>query len=118
MGVGPLRCYEDRPAITKIARGEYFESLEFLAFLRSNVLSPLALRQSGLTPSGVRKLENRLPGFSLRLRGTLAEPERSSLTVALRNCVEIYDSLICNEVVAKNEDARALSLRYLDSKLA
>ena len=47
-------------AVTKTARGEFFESLDFLSFLRSNVLSPLALRQSGLTPSGVRRIEVRL----------------------------------------------------------
>lgn len=105
-------------AVTKIARGEYFESLEFLAFIRSNVLSPMALRQRGLTPSGVRRIESRLPAFSMRLRGTLAEPERGSLTSALRTCVELYDALIRNESVVRNEKARELSLQYLDSKLA
>lgn len=41
----------------KIARGEYFEASEFLSFLRTTVLSPLALQQQHLTPSGVRMIE-------------------------------------------------------------
>ena len=56
---------------TKIARGEYFEALEFMSFLRATVLSPLALRQNNMTPSGVRKIEARLPTFSNQLKERL-----------------------------------------------
>lgn len=56
---------------TKIARGEFFEATEFLSFLRTTVLSPLALQQHGLTPSGVRTIERRLPEFATLLRETI-----------------------------------------------
>lgn len=105
-------------AVTKIARGEFFESLDFLAFIRGNVLAPMALRQNGLTPSGVRKIEDRLPAFSADLSHTVARPDRHSLTAALRQCVEMYDTLISQESVEKNEQARVLSLRYMNEKLA
>ncbi len=100
-------------AATKIARGEYFEALEFLSFLRQNVLSPLALQQSGLTPSGVRTIEKRLPLFAEKLLKTVAQPEKAALLSALEHCVTIYLELRENEEVMINEAAKAASLKYL-----
>ncbi|GAM74116.1 putative plasmid-related protein [Vibrio ishigakensis] len=93
-------------AATKIARGEYFETLEFLSFLRFNVLSPLALKQAGMTPSGVRTIEKRLPEFTKKLCKTVALPERDSLKSALEACVELYLELRENEDVVVNDKAK------------
>lgn len=97
----------------KIARGEFFEALEFLSFLRSLVLSPLALKQSGLTPSGVRTIEKRLPEFANELKRTVAIPERDSLVSALKHSKALYLRLRANESVTINHEAERLTTKYL-----
>ena len=104
-------------AATKIARGEYFESLDFLSFIRNTVLGPIAQRKNGLTPTGESKLEERLPEFAVELKGTVAGTDRQSLTEALRKCIEIYEDLIANESVERNEDVRTLCSSYVDAEL-
>lgn len=100
-------------AATKIARGEYFEALEFLSFLRNVALSPLALQQAGLTPSGVRKIETRLPEFSKELELTAAKPEKESLIIATHKCIELYLELRENEQVEINIEAQEMCVTYL-----
>lgn len=97
---------------TKIARGEYFETLEFISSLRL-VLSPLALQQAGLTPSGVRKIEQRLPEFARQLAKTVATPEKASLISALEQCITIYLDLRSKESVVVNDKVKQASLAYL-----
>lgn len=100
-------------AATKIARGEYFETLEFISFLRQTVLSPLALKQAGLTPSGVRKIEQRLPDFAKQLQGTVAQPDAESLHQAMNKCVELYLALRQNESIDIAQQAQQKSIEYL-----
>ncbi|NOH31328.1 aminoglycoside 6-adenylyltransferase [Vibrio mediterranei] len=102
-------------AATKIARGEYFETLEFISFLRMTVLSPLALQQAGLTPSGVRTIEKRLPQFAGKLVKTVAMPEKVSLISALEQCIVIYLELRAKENVTINERAKLASIDYLEA---
>ncbi|MGQ8365524.1 nucleotidyltransferase domain-containing protein [Glaciecola sp. 1036] len=104
-------------ATGKIARGEYFEALEFLSFLRFIVLSPLALKQHGLTPSGVRWIEKRLPEFSQQLKATVANVNRESLVSAYENVISIYLELRENEQVEINQQAQTLTLEYFKQKL-
>lgn len=101
----------------KVARGEYFEAAEFLSFLRMTVLSPLALKQHGLTPSGVRNIEKRLPDFANELKQTVAMPERESLIKAFQNTVSVYLSLRANEKVNTNDKVEQLTLEYFNNKL-
>lgn len=105
-------------AVGKIARGEYFEAIEFLSFLRTTVLSPLALQQNGLVPSGVRNLETRLPSFADKLKTTLAGHDKASLVNALNNVISIYLELRSNEEVSVNADAQEYCLKYLNTELA
>ncbi|MFC9944017.1 hypothetical protein [Streptomyces pratensis] len=42
---------------TKLGRGELFETISFLTYLRETVLDPLAARRVGAIPRGVRHLE-------------------------------------------------------------
>lgn len=95
-------------ATTKIARGEYFETLEFLSFIRTVVLSPLALKQANLTPSGVRKIETRLPEFTNKLEQTVAKPARLELIHALKQCIALYLELREHEDVEKNTEAQKI----------
>lgn len=102
---------------TKIARGEYFEALEFLSFLRISVLSPLALKQQGLTPSGVRKIETRLPEFTEHLKETVSIPERDALTRAFEKSITMYLKLRKNEHVVVNLEAQHICVEYFESEL-
>ena len=74
---------------TKIGRGELFEALDFLAFLRMVVFGPLGLQLRGHRPTGVRKVEAR-PDLVQELRATVATPEVQSLVTALRAAVDLY----------------------------
>ncbi len=80
-------------AATKIARGELFEAIDFLSFLRGTVLGPLALARSGARPTGVRKIETIAPAFAVELQRTIARYDAADCLRALRACVELYRSL-------------------------
>lgn len=103
-------------ATTKIARGEYFEALEFLSFIRTVVLSPLALKQANLTPSGVRRIETRLPAFSKKLERTVARPNKLELTLAVKQCIALYLELREQEDIEKNIDAQKLCIQYFENE--
>lgn len=85
---------------TKIGRGELFEAVDFLAFLRFVVLGPLALRRAGARPTGVRKIETLIPEFAHELEETIARYDAADCARALRECVRLYRSLRGD--VAKN----------------
>ena len=80
-------------AAGKIGRGELFEAIEFVSFLRANVLGPLGLQQLGLRPAGVRKLESVAPSLAEELKATVAEHDARSLMSAVRACVSTYQRL-------------------------
>jgi hypothetical protein len=77
-------------AAAKVGRGEFFEAVEFLSFLRSNVFGPLGKGQLGMRPAGVRRLEALVPDLANELKVTVAAPEARSILVSIRACVDIY----------------------------
>lgn len=81
-------------AATKIGRGELFEVIDFLSFLRGSVLGPLGLRRAGGRPAGVRKIESIAPEFARELRRTVAAYDVADCLRALRASIELYRSLI------------------------
>lgn len=101
---------------TKIGRGEFFEVVDFLSFLRSQVLGPmLALRYAKL-PRGVRKLEQFLNEQDLAaLRATHAPPERFALVAAVKNTVAIYlrERENYQTTMSFNKRAEIAALAYL-----
>ncbi len=99
---------------TKIGRGEYFETLEFLSFLRSQVLGSLALQQAGYEARGVRKIEQLLPTFAEALKTTVATPDKDALLNATANAARLYLSLRESQVQPCT-DAQALAMNYLDA---
>jgi predicted nucleotidyltransferase len=80
-------------AAAKIGRGELFEALGFLAFLRARVLSPMALVQLGLRPSGVRRIEQTAPQLATRLAATVAAREPSDIRRAVHAAIAVYREL-------------------------
>ena len=102
-------------AATKIGRGEFFEALDFLSFLRGKVLAPLGLRELGMRPSGVRKIEMVAPSLSRELEDTIGGHDRNSLLLALQACIAIYRRLRSAEAhnVASRSDAEDAAVEFL-----
>lgn len=78
----------------KTGRGEYFEALNGIEFIRTNVLSPLMQAKNKKKMRGLRKVENQLSPADLEnLKITVAQYNRASLLKALDNTISIYRSL-------------------------
>ncbi len=77
----------------KIARGELFEALGFLADIRGTVLGPLAARRRGRNQREVRRIESADPAFAERLRATLATYDHASAWSALGAAIDLYVDL-------------------------
>ena len=78
---------------TKINRGELFEAIDALAFVRAKVLGSLALLQAGVRPSGMRRVEQRAPARIAALRSTLSFHDTTSCRDALMATVALYTEL-------------------------
>jgi hypothetical protein len=74
----------------KLARGELFEALDMLAFLRARVLGPLALEAAGARPTGVRRMESAAPDAAVRLREVVASYDPADCARALRSAISLY----------------------------
>lgn len=78
----------------KIGRGELFEALNSLSFLRMVVLGPLLQVKNGDRPRGVRKMEmNLTPADLNKLKLTVAVYEQASIIAALQASIELYRDL-------------------------
>jgi predicted nucleotidyltransferase len=77
----------------KIGRGELFEAIGFLAYLRAEVLGPLSLVVSGERPAGVRKLEVAAPNLAKQMQSTVSAYDAGACAVALRAAAEMYREL-------------------------
>jgi hypothetical protein len=75
---------------TKTGRGELFEALHLLDYLRAAVLGPLGLQRAGARPSGVRRVETTAPELARRLEATVARYEAADCLRALHACVDVY----------------------------
>ena len=77
----------------KIERGEIFEALDGLTFLRAGGLAPLAFLRAGVEATGVRKLEDRLPAFATDLGRSVGGLDAAACTSALEAAIELYTEL-------------------------
>lgn len=104
---------------TKIGRGEYFEVLSNLDYLRMNVLSPMMQLKNSQKARGLRKVEKRLKAADLEnLKITVAQYNRASLIKALDNSISVYKSLrrkIGTESLEKQTEAEKKSMDYFKS---
>src|SRR4051812_25578434 len=78
---------------TKIFRGELFEALAFLSYLRSNALAPMGALRAGRKARGVRHVERDDPELASRLRETVATYDAASVRAALRAAIALYRDL-------------------------
>jgi len=77
----------------KIGRGELFECLDGLAFLRSAVLGPLIAARAGRPVSGVRRLEEIAPERIGELRATLGDHSPQACASAVHAAIALYRDL-------------------------
>lgn len=101
----------------KVARGELFEALDFISYLRSTVLGPLGLLKAGCKPSGVRRIEQLTPDLAKVLERTVALHERESCYLALERCIEIYRSLR-SATVTQHKAAEEAAVEYFKTMRA
>ncbi len=102
---------------TKVGRGELFEAVNFLAFLRAQVLGPLILLEAGAQPSGVRRLEAVAPSRAVELRMTVAPYDPAGCVRSLFAAAELYRSLrqsLTHDRVVANRAAEHAAVAYLD----
>jgi len=78
---------------TKVARGELFEAIGMLSFLREQVLGPLIHASEGRPQRGVRRLEANSPSQSKALEATIAQHSRESTVSALKEAMSLYIAL-------------------------
>lgn len=112
-------------AAGKIGRGELFETIEFISFLRQQVIGPLLLLSEGQKPNGVRKIESVAAEHLSLLKESVALYSRESCISAVRCLTELYcrlrassgqEGLQCNpraESTARNY-FEAIARRFLD----
>jgi predicted nucleotidyltransferase len=98
---------------TKIGRGELFDAIEGLSFLRGTVLGPLALHAAGRPPYGVRRLETYAPALAAELRGSLPRHDAAECAAALRVIVAAYQRLRGADMERRTAAERVM-LAYLD----
>ncbi len=81
-------------ATLKLGRGEDFEALDFLSFVRSAVLAPLLQIKNGNQPRALRKVETKLSKADFdALKATVAAYDTASLFAALENSIQLYRHL-------------------------
>ena len=80
-------------ATAKLARGELFEALNMIAYLRDRVLGPLALLEAAARPNGQRRIETLAPGRIPALRATLAGLDATEIRRALEAAIAGYREL-------------------------
>lgn len=105
----------------KSARGELFEAVSMLNFIRETVLGPIALWQAGKQARGVRWLERDVPAFALSLQRTLPESHDSrSCCKCLLAAADIYCDLrsgYSDDAVRANPEAEREVRSYLHAKM-
>jgi hypothetical protein len=99
---------------TKIGRGEVFEALGSLAFLRERVLGPLGAWRAGARANGVRRIEVAAPDVAARLCETVARYDRADCLRALNACVDLYRVVRPPDVATPaDEAAEAVAMAYV-----
>ncbi|MCL1634779.1 hypothetical protein M2650_09065 [Luteimonas sp. SX5] len=94
----PAQWFEDRIWIwlhygaAKLLRGELFEALAMLSYLREMVLGPLLHRRAGRPQRGVRRIENDA-GAAATLLKTMAALDADAIATALMHAAELYVAL-------------------------
>lgn len=104
-------------ATVKIGRGELFEAIEFISFLRQTVVGPLILLKHQKLPRGVRKIEVDAKEELQTLIDTVAIHNVQSCLKSLNAMILLYVDLrvqLASPDLQRNDQAKARVLEYLD----
>ncbi|MCH1642446.1 nucleotidyltransferase domain-containing protein [Paenibacillus timonensis] len=99
---------------TKLGRGEIFEIIDTLTFMRNAVLGPLVLICNGHLPRGVRKLEKYAPKEVEELRGTIPIHNFESCYHALKNTINMYQRLRQVSEISPRIEAERITIEFLE----
>jgi len=99
---------------TKLGRGELFELIDTLTFMRNVVLGPLVLIRNGHSPRGVRKLEKYALEQLEELKGTIPIHSFESCYHALKNTIKMYQCLRQGSEIVSRKEAERVSIEFLD----
>jgi predicted nucleotidyltransferase len=104
---------------SKLGRGELFEAIDALSFLRGQVLAPLAKIQARKLPRGVRNLETELPHLLADFRQTIPiQHDHHEIAKALQHTIHLYrqfrDALKTSALVV-HSSAETASNQYLQA---
>lgn len=100
----------------KLGRGELFECLDMLSFLRSTVLCPLLAIERGVRPQGARRVELFAPDFVPILAETIAGHDRDQCLHALEAAAGVYCELrerTAESSLIRRTDAQTHAMAYL-----
>lgn len=98
----------------RLGRGELQETVYLLAFLRDQVLGPMAARRAGARQRGLRRIETVAPALAGRLAATTPAPEPVACGRALRAAAELYRELRADQPPAASAvGAERAVLAYL-----
>ncbi len=103
-------------AAVKIGRGELFETIEMLSFLRQTVLGPLALVKNGHLPRGVRYIERDAQEEMPLLLKTIPAHDEKSCVLALEEAIALYRNLraiLGSSGLSTRKAAEELAVGYL-----
>ncbi len=78
---------------TKLGRGELFEVIECISFLRMNVIGPFILMKHGSAPSGVRRIEMKAAEELPLLIKSVADYNALSCANSLKTIINLYRDL-------------------------
>ena len=100
---------------TKLGRGELFEVISFLNYLREAVLGPLITRRVGAPSRGVRHLESIAPDEARALQATLCGYDQREAGEALLASVDLYGRWLddAEAAIERRRDAEKLAVQYL-----
>ncbi len=108
-------------AATKLGRGELFEVIELLSFLRITVIGPLFHLRYKSLPRGVRKLEFILNDDDLdKLKKTIPAYSFESIKSSVFQVIDLYKELrehLFDDKVIRLQKAERCSMLYLNDIL-
>jgi len=99
-------------AARKIGRGEIFETLDSIGFIRANIFGPIILEKSGARPQGLQKVElHASPGEIMKVKNTMAVYDARDCLRALQESVDFYRAL---RETRGNQALEKMITAYLD----
>jgi hypothetical protein len=106
---------------SKILRGELYEALDALQYLRGSVLFPLLAMRKGVRSSGSRRTESLVGNLASSFAITVPPPDRARAMSALQEVVKLYlslaDPLLHEAGLEPAHEARAPVRAALDAGL-